>query len=305
MDRWTEIRSAYYVAKLGTVSSAAAKLGLHRATLMRHIDTLEEQLSVKLFQRHPSGYTPTDFGASLFEAAERAESSFADFERQIEVEIVQPSGDLIVTSTAMFLSTLMPVLECFQVKNPEVRIKYNVSHSLARLEVGEAHLAVRTGPYELMDDSVMLPLARVRSGLYAHKRYIERYGQPADANEFGEHRFISRVLGEERFRPFRWLIERIEPENVVFMSNDMAAKFTALLDGIGIGFMPIEKAKAWPDLIEVLPHNPAWDVDFWVVTHVDNHRMPKVQALLAAFREMGFLSPDGSFADILPAHSFF
>ena len=58
MDGWDEIRTAYHVARVGTVSGAAEVLGVHHATVIRHIDALEEKLGVKLFQRHARGYTP-------------------------------------------------------------------------------------------------------------------------------------------------------------------------------------------------------------------------------------------------------
>ena len=156
-----------------------------------------------------------------------------------------------------------------------------------------------------MDDTVMLPLASVRSALYAHESYVEQFGRPADPADFRNHRFVSRVLGQEKFPPFQWLRDRIEPKNVVFMSNDMNAKMSAILEGIGIGFLPIEKARVFPNMIEIVPSNPEWDVNFWLVTHVDIHRMPKIQALVSTFRKMGFLKDGRDFADILPPRSVY
>ena len=40
MDDWDQIRTAAQVARLGTVSAAAETLGVHRATVTRHIDSL-------------------------------------------------------------------------------------------------------------------------------------------------------------------------------------------------------------------------------------------------------------------------
>ena len=57
MDKWTEIKAAYQVARLGTVSAAAEVLGVHRATVIRHIDALEAELGGTLFHRHNTGYT--------------------------------------------------------------------------------------------------------------------------------------------------------------------------------------------------------------------------------------------------------
>ena len=61
-DHWDEIRTAYQVARMGTVSGAADVLGVHHATVIRHIDALEGRLGAKLFQRHARGYTPTEAG---------------------------------------------------------------------------------------------------------------------------------------------------------------------------------------------------------------------------------------------------
>jgi DNA-binding transcriptional LysR family regulator len=57
MDKWTEIKTAYHVARLGTVSAAADVFGVHRATVIRHIDTLEAELGARVFLRNKTGYT--------------------------------------------------------------------------------------------------------------------------------------------------------------------------------------------------------------------------------------------------------
>ena len=73
VDTWGEIRTAYQVARLGTVSGAAEVLGVHHATVIRHIDALEKRLGTKLFQRHARGYTPTEAGRDLLSTAQRTE----------------------------------------------------------------------------------------------------------------------------------------------------------------------------------------------------------------------------------------
>ena len=59
MDKWAELRTAYQVARLGTVSAAAEMLGFHRATVNRHIDVLEAALGARIFIRHARGYALT------------------------------------------------------------------------------------------------------------------------------------------------------------------------------------------------------------------------------------------------------
>ena len=74
---WDEIRTAFQVARLGTVSGAAEALGVHHATVIRHIDALEAELGAKLFQRHARGYTPTEAGRELLDAAQDTDDRFA------------------------------------------------------------------------------------------------------------------------------------------------------------------------------------------------------------------------------------
>ena len=59
----------------------------------------------------------------------------------------------------------------------------------------------------------------------------------------------------------------------------------AIRAGAGIGFLSRHEAQGDPDLIEIMPPRPEWDAQLWLVTHVDLHRTPKVQAFLAHIKQ--------------------
>ncbi len=82
-ENWDEIRTAFQVARVRTVSGAAEVLGVHHATVIRHIDALEARLSAKLFQRHPRGYTPTEAGRYLLAVGQATEDQFAQLSARI------------------------------------------------------------------------------------------------------------------------------------------------------------------------------------------------------------------------------
>ena len=94
MDNWDEIRTAYQVARNGTVSGAAEALGVHHATVIRHIDALETRLGVKLFQRHARGYTATEAGSDLLVVAQATEDQFTQLAGRIKGQGEGVSGDL-------------------------------------------------------------------------------------------------------------------------------------------------------------------------------------------------------------------
>ena len=97
-DNWDEIRTAYQVARAGTVSGAAEVLGVHHATVIRHIDALEARLGARLFQRHPRGYTPTEAGRLLLAVAQTTDDQFAQLGARIAGAGEEVSGELIITS---------------------------------------------------------------------------------------------------------------------------------------------------------------------------------------------------------------
>lgn len=73
---------------------------------------------------------------------------------------------------------------------------------------------------------------------------------------------------------------------MVFFSPTLSIRSEAIRIGMGIGFLPTHVARLNGDLVQVHPPLEAWDIPVWLVTHVDLHRTPKVQAVLAELRRL-------------------
>ena len=72
MDRLpnlTHIQSFYAVAREGSIAAATSAGAGTRATLSRHIGSLESEMSVTLFKRVGDGLSLTQTGADLFQLA--------------------------------------------------------------------------------------------------------------------------------------------------------------------------------------------------------------------------------------------
>ncbi|MEP3430793.1 MAG: LysR family transcriptional regulator [Roseibium sp.] len=296
MKHWTEIRTAARVARLGTVTAAAETLGVHRATINRHIDTLESALGGKLFQRHAKGFTPTDLGRELLRIADTADEQFEELHRAAIGQSEELQGDFTVTSIATYTSTLVPILNTFANKHPVLTIRYLVGDSLLRLEYGEAHVAFRAGAKPDNPDNVLREVEHIEMGLYAHASYISEYGQPAGIDDLAHHRFAGSDTGTHRAPYLMWLHKTVPNKNIVFRANAITAMSDAVRSGIGIGFLPRHSAKDQGDLIEVIPPQPDWVSQMWMVTHMDLHRSAKVQAFLQELDQLkrsgSWLGPD-------------
>ena len=179
MENWDEIRTAFQVARMGTVSGAAEVMGVHHATVIRHIDALEKRLGTKLFQRHARGYTPTEAGRDLLAVAQTTEERFGQLVSRIKGHGETVSGELVVTAITGIAGLMVPVFAEFQAAHPAVNIRFLTDMRLFRLDYGEAHVAIRAGAAPEEPDNVVQPLVRMRTGLYAARSYIAAHGMPA------------------------------------------------------------------------------------------------------------------------------
>lgn len=280
MQNWDEVRTAYQVARMGTVSGAAEALGVHHATVIRHIDALEKRLGNKLFQRHPRGYTPTEAGEDLLRVAQATEDQFSQLVSRIKGRALDVSGDLVVTSVEPLTSRIAPLLVAFQRENPGIIVRYLTGERLFRLEYGEAHVAIRAGAAPSQPDNVVQPLIEQPMGLYASKMYVARYGVPKGPTDYDLHRFVGHEDVETRAPFFKWLNKTVPLQNIVYRSDDAVALSLAVVEGAGIGFLTPQEAAKHSNLVEVAAPRPEWAAQLWLVTHVDLHRTSKVQALV-------------------------
>ncbi|QJF52645.1 LysR family transcriptional regulator [Roseobacter ponti] len=285
MDNWDEIRTAFQVARMGTVSGAAEVLGVHHATVIRHIDALEGRLGVKLFQRHARGYTATEAGQDLLRVAQATDDQFSQLVGRIKGRGNDVSGELVVTSLISIAPRMAPLLADFQRLHPDVIVRYLTGTRLFRLEYGEAHVAIRAGTAPDQPDNVVQKFHVQKMGLYASKDYIEANGMPDGTDSFVHHRFVA-VDADDTRAPFeRWLRDVVPAAALTFRSSDTRALESAIMAGAGIGFMPVYGAEAAGNLIEVHPRQEEWSGPLWLVTHVDLHRTTKVQSFLTFLKE--------------------
>lgn len=281
MENWDEIRTAFQVARLGTVSGAAEVLGVHHATVIRHIDALERRLGAKLFQRHARGYTPTEAGRDLLGVAQATEDQFSQLASRIKGQGETVTGELVVTSISGLAGLLTPVLAQFQALHPGLIVRFLTDMRLFRLDYGEAHVAIRAGAIPEEPDNVVQPLVRLRTGLYAARSYVERHGLPRGPEDFAGHRFIGADNAMSRAPFHRWLRETVPLDQIVFRATEPETLQAAVRQGTGIGFLSHYIAAEDPDLVEVIAPRDDWAPPLWLVTHVDLHRTIKVQSFLA------------------------
>lgn len=277
---WIELHAASEVARLGTLSDAARSLGVHRATVARHVEALEVRLGAKLFHRHARGYSATELGHEVLRIASATTEQMKQLETRARGLSGNLSGDFVLTSIDALTPRITPVLRRFAEKYPRIRTRFIASQSLFRLEYGEAHVAVRLGPKPSDPDNVVRSLGKLSMGLYASQAYCAEMGTPQAPSDFDKHRFVALEGHAERAPFMPWMQKNIPDQNVVFSTPNTQVMGQAVRDGVGIGFLPQAEAENFYNLTEVMAPQEEWLAPVWICTHVDLHRSAKVQAFL-------------------------
>ena len=285
VGNWDEIRTAYEVARRGTVSGAAEALGVHHATVIRHIDALETRLGTKLFQRHARGYTPTEAGQDLLQVAAATDDQLTQLVGRIRGRGEEMTGELIVTTLSGLAPLLTPSLVKFQSDHPDLIVRFLTDERLFRLEYGEAHVAIRAGAAPEQPDNVVQAFCEQRGALYASEDYVRRHGTPADESDFDGHRFVCHDDAGSRAPFDRWIRAHVPEHQIVFRATEQRVLQDAVRAGAGIGFLPLWEAEGMDGLVQVLAPRADWTAPLWLVTHVDLHRSAKVQTFTRFLKE--------------------
>lgn len=281
IDGWDEIRTAYAVARAGTVSGAAQSLGVHHATVIRHVDALEARLGVKLFQRHSRGYVPTEAGADLFRVAAATDDQFSQLAARLVGAGGAIEGELTVTALEFLSRPLTATLAELGAAHPRLVIRCLTDPRLFRLEYGEAHVAIRAGAAPEEADNVVQPLGVAEATLHAAPAYLAARGTPDPDGDMAGHVFVGPDDAAQRAPFHRWLHARVPRSAVAFRTADEGVSLDAVAAGAGLGFATRLEAAGRDDVVEAVPPRADWSVQLWLVTHVDLHRSAKVQAAVA------------------------
>jgi LysR family transcriptional regulator, glycine cleavage system transcriptional activator len=135
-------------------TKAAGELFVTQSAISRQVKTLEDQLGVPLFMRRHRELLLTEAGQTLFKAAGEALRTLRDATGRLHVG---RSGILTVGTTVSFASLwLVPKLNAFRRRHPEIEVRIAASNALQDLERDGIDLAVRYCPRKIAGAGAVL-----------------------------------------------------------------------------------------------------------------------------------------------------
>lgn len=175
------------VAKNRSFSVAAKKLSISKAMVSKHIKSLENSLSVRLFNRTTRKLNLTDAGSSYYEKVNIILSEIDETESAISQLNSEPKGKLKVMAQPSFGAFhLSRALSLYLKKYTEVTVNLELSHRIPDLVEENIDLAFHVG--ELNDSMyVSRRIASARRVICASPEYIKKIGMPKKPEDLLNH----------------------------------------------------------------------------------------------------------------------
>jgi DNA-binding transcriptional LysR family regulator len=286
---WDDVRYFLALARLGSVRAAGIELGVSHSTVARRVESLEERLSARLFDRSRDGYTLTAAGEQVLPTAERVEREMAALEREVVGRDARLSGRVTVTCTDPFVSALLiEALAPFCREHPGIELSVTVDARSLDLARREADIALRataadSSPAESLVGRKLAPLVMASYVATAHAERLdpEREGSEARWLSIEDPAMHDLLIGGSGYPDL--------PEWGSFCSLSLITQ--AARAGLGLALLPTYVGDADPQL-QRLPRTRLRHLgDLWLVTHPDlrdNARFRATRAHIAqAFADLG------------------
>lgn len=264
MNRLEAMQIFVQVVERGSFTAATEHMALHRPVATRAIQSLEQELGVRLLNRTTRKLSVTDEGEDFYQRTVQLLSGIEDTFASYSGAKHNAKGRLKVSLAATLAkSIVIPALPEFQKSYPQIEIYLGVTDQPVDIVDEGIDCVVRLG--ELQDSSAIgKRVGQVYMATCASRGYIEEHGMPATLDELRTHKAINFASGRSR-RLVDWTFNeqsgeiRLKlPSTLVTDNSD--SLLTCALSGLGViqGVRPaLQPYLDSGRLIEVLPHLPA------------------------------------------------
>ena len=141
-----QLRTILQVAELGSLSKAADRLRIAQPALSRQVRLLEEELGIRLFDRHGRGMVVTEAGKEVLRHAQRIMQELDEIRATVADEDAPLRGQVSIGMPPTVSDILsVPLVSAFQVRHPEARLRIVSAYTgylLDWLHRGELDVAI-------------------------------------------------------------------------------------------------------------------------------------------------------------------
>jgi DNA-binding transcriptional LysR family regulator len=291
MDRLRAVEIFAEVARGRSFTAAAARLGMAKGNVTKHIKWLEESLGAQLLTRTTKSVSLTEAGLFLLEDGAELLHRFEELESRVRGAVSAPKGLIRIGTPPSFgAAHLVPLITAFSDMHPDITFAMHLDDGRLDIAGESLDLSLRIAP-TLKDTSLVAQkLGSVPQWLVASEAYLAARGTPKSLDELLQHDCLVNALKS----PTRyWRFTGPEGPTSIRVTGSMRANFGeplrhAALLGHGISMHPqymVARDIREKALHVVLPNFQPIGLDIYAV-YPSRHNMPgRVRLFLEFLRE--------------------
>jgi DNA-binding transcriptional LysR family regulator len=236
------------VAREGSFTKAAAKLGVSQSALSHTMRELETRLGVRLLSRTTRSVAPT-------EAGERLLHSLGPRFDEINAELVavselgeRPAGSIRITTTEYALDTILwPKLVKFLRLYPDIKVEVFIDNGLTDIVAQRFDAGVRAGEQVAKDMIAVRIGPDMRMAVVGAPSYLKKHLAPEKPQDLIGHSCINlRLLTHGGL--YAWEFKKAGRELKVRVDGQLTFNGTfqmlnAALAGFGLAYVPEDLAQ--------------------------------------------------------------
>ena len=279
--QWNDLSIVLAICRAGNLSGAARSLGVTHSTVFRRLNSIEENMGVRFFERLPNGYIMTEAGEAAMRAAQSIDDLVLGLSRDLLGRDLRLQGPIRVTAPeGISLHLLGPCLDVFCLQHPDISIELLVTSSDLQLSRREADLAVRATSNP-PDTSLGRRLCRFRMAMYASRKYLKQ----KKGERLENYEWVASEDSIDWLPGVKWKKELRKPVRRVLTSNSTQVAINAAKAGLGAVPLPCFWGDSEKELIRLTDPPEELSMDLWLLTHPDLRHTTRVRALMSFIHE--------------------
>jgi DNA-binding transcriptional LysR family regulator len=231
------------VAREGSFTKAAAKLGLSQSALRHTMRELETRLGVRLLSRTTRSVAPTEAGERLLHSlGPRFDEIDAELAAVSELR-EKPAGSIRITATEYALDTILwPKLVEFLRQYPDIKVEVFIDNGLTDIVAQHFDAGVRAGEQVAKDMIAVRIGPDMRMAVVGAPSYLKKHPAPEKPQDLIGHSCINlRLLTHGGL--YAWEFEKAGRELKVRVDGQLTFNGTfqmldAALAGFGLAYVP-------------------------------------------------------------------
>lgn len=278
-----DLRIFERVAALQNLSAVGNEFSLTPGTISKRLQSLEDELGVRLFARSTRAIRITEEGRIFLGHAQRMLVEFETAKASVDGNRGSPRGLIKLVSPAHLGNLdLAAGLSAFMAAYPEIDVHVEVSDRAGTAPEDGYDIAIKTG--SLLDSSLIAKrLADDPMAVVAAPAYLKKHGTPATPQDLEGHSCL--VHGDNCHWPFR----RKSGERTVRVGGRLRSSDTAVLRRAacdGFGLIRVSQAYVSDDiqagrLVPVLTdYDSTGDSAVWAIFPKTKNMLPRMRVFL-------------------------